>query len=122
MMSTFVLFAQSIQLEREPFESEVRVEVKRREEESRQASKKLQRGAGYMDVDFVDRLTELEARSNPFPQRGSSPVEHGSTCTTGEVHVRNAVYVSRQGSPEIAIWNVGGMHHSVVKAMYSERD
>ena len=64
MMSTFVLFAQSIQLEREPFESEVRVEVKRREEESRQASKKLQRGAGYMDVDFVDRLTELEARSN----------------------------------------------------------
>jgi hypothetical protein len=64
MMSACEIYVQSIQLEREPFESEVRAEVRRREEESRNASKRLRKGQGYMDADVVDRFTELEARSN----------------------------------------------------------
>ena len=60
MMSAFEISVQSIELEREPFESEVRAEVRRREEETRNASKRLRKGPGSMDADVLDRLTELE--------------------------------------------------------------
>ena len=63
-MSGFEISVQSIQLEREPYESEVRAEVRRREEETRIASKRLRKGPGYMDANVLECLTELEARSN----------------------------------------------------------
>jgi hypothetical protein len=53
---------QSIQLEREPFESEVKAELRRREEEKRMVAKKQRKPTLHLDSNSVDRLAHLEAR------------------------------------------------------------
>jgi hypothetical protein len=51
-------------MEREPYESEVRAELRRREEEQRTLSKKPRKANSYMDTTSLDRLKNMESRLN----------------------------------------------------------
>jgi hypothetical protein len=54
--------SQSIELDREPYESEVRVEVRRREEENRTAAKKQKMISVVTEKNSEERFKRLEAR------------------------------------------------------------
>jgi hypothetical protein len=53
---------QSIELEREPFESEVQLEMQRREEEQRSMSKKQKIGNAQLQTVVKERFMRIESR------------------------------------------------------------
>jgi hypothetical protein len=53
---------QSIELEREPYESEVREEIRKRKEEKRNATKKQRKTSIFSESINEERMRSLEAR------------------------------------------------------------
>ena len=53
---------QSLELEKEPYECEVKSELRKREEEKKVAAKNQRKGTDQVDSGFMEQLANLESR------------------------------------------------------------